>query len=1193
MAQAVPAPPKGTPQQPPEAPRRRSNLLFRVPGFRSGPLARRIVAAIAYVILIPVGAWLTLGTLFGAHPYPVLGVIIGVYFILLPLAPLIGDAIKRGQGMRTLEYGNRVLFPDAYLDLQLSTLNAPWPRVLEGAYNTGERLLFVGYDTQQQRPLNFGTSAEVVSRDGQSVRLRGIRRYRVSRLRLEGFRLGLPRNGCLILLIGLGLLLTGLFSLLVLLPHVLLSGVIRNSASVKRGTATKLSDRLDATEAGSMVPALRRAFEGAITGSPARRRLSEMVGDTQDPVKLVNRVAQVLFGSSVADAYQILAHDDVAERMVTCLHFLNAMQPAPGPPPTIDAEVVAAGSREPDDARVQELLTQLDQRIGLDGVKREVRTLVSLNRMMREREAAGLKPPPTSRHLVFAGAPGTGKTTVARLYAEILAALGLLARGHVVEVSRTDLVGEYVGQTAPKTTAAFNRARGGVLFIDEAYTLSRGSDRGGSGDFGQEAIDALVKLMEDHRDEVVVIAAGYSSEMRQFLRANPGLESRFSRTITFENYTPEQLAQILKLQVRENSYRLADETTDLATRYFRGMRRDEHFGNAREARRLFEKLVEAQSRRLAELTGDGHRLGQGEMTWLLPEDLEAAIGGPTLASIDPDRNASQVEALTAQLNAMVGLDAVKRDVLELKQMIEIARRRATAGLEAPEFARHLVFAGAPGTGKTTVARIYGQLLAALGVLAEGQVVEVARDDLVSGHVGQTALKTRAAFDRARGGVLFIDEAYALTSAEGGQEAIDTLVKLMEDHRDEVVVIAAGYTDEMRKFLQANPGLSSRFSKTLRFENYTPAELLRIVDMQASGRGYELTDEARQVLYRHLQHLRQDERFGNGREARRMFESMVARQAARLGRAHDSTPEELRRILPEDLEEIVGQSAATRASDPARSGRLDELLKQLNDMVGLDGVKREVTDLTHLIAVSEQRRQMGLQDHGFSRHLIFSGAPGTGKTTVARLYGQILQALGVLSQGQLVEVSRNDLVAGYVGQTAQKTHEVFDRARGGVLFIDEAYALAQGGGMGPDFGQEAIDTLVKLMEDYRDEVVVIAAGYTDPMSRFLNSNPGLAARFSRTIEFENYTPEQLATIFSTICRASHFACPPATEAAVRGYFDQLPQGPTFGNGREARRLFEAATISQARRLRQSGSERPPTREDLTTLVPEDVFAALRG
>ncbi|HEY5837124.1 right-handed parallel beta-helix repeat-containing protein [Streptomyces sp.] len=265
------------------------------------------------------------------------------------------------------------------------------------------------------------------------------------------------------------------------------------------------------------------------------------------------------------------------------------------------------------------------------------------------------------------------------------------------------------------------------------------------------------------------------------------------------------------------------------------------------------------------------------------------------------------ETVLGDLDALVGLDSVKREVRTLIDLISVGRRREQAGLKAPSARRHLVFTGSPGTGKTTVARLYGEILASLGVLERGHLVEVARVDLVGEHIGSTAIRTQEAFDRARGGVLFIDEAYALAPEDAGRdfgrEAIDTLVKLMEDHRDAVVVIVAGYTEEMERFLTSNPGVASRFSRTVTFGDYSAEELLRIVESQAADQEYQLGEDTGEALLKYFGAVPRGPGFGNGRTARQTFEAMVERHAVRLAHVAEPTHEELQLLYPEDLPEL--------------------------------------------------------------------------------------------------------------------------------------------------------------------------------------------------------------------------------------------------------------------------------------------------
>ncbi|QIQ03511.1 right-handed parallel beta-helix repeat-containing protein [Streptomyces liangshanensis] len=277
--------------------------------------------------------------------------------------------------------------------------------------------------------------------------------------------------------------------------------------------------------------------------------------------------------------------------------------------------------QDPAPEQLPALMKELEALVGLERVKQEVGSLTKVMQMVKRREEAGLQPPPLSRHLVFAGNPGTGKTTVARLYGRLLAALGLLARGHLVEADRGSLVGEYVGHTSPKTTAVFRRAMGGVLFIDEAYALV---PHGQSTDFGHEAIATLVKLMEDHRDDVVVIAAGYPADMRRFMESNPGLESRFTRTLTFDDYAADELVEIVRYQAVRHQYRLPDETLAALLGYFDGLERAEHFGNGRAARQVFQRMTEQHAERVADLPEPD----TDDLTIIRPQDLPESLAPP-------------------------------------------------------------------------------------------------------------------------------------------------------------------------------------------------------------------------------------------------------------------------------------------------------------------------------------------------------------------------------------------------------------------------------------------------------------------------------------------------------------------------------------------------------------------------------------
>ena len=293
--------------------------------------------------------------------------------------------------------------------------------------------------------------------------------------------------------------------------------------------------------------------------------------------------------------------------------------------------------------------------------------------------------------------------------------------------------------------------------------------------------------------------------------------------------------------------------------------------------------------------------------------------------------------------------------------------------------------------------------------------------------------------------------------------------------------------------------------------------------------------------------------------------------------------------PEAPKTSEPSQAAGEAPEAKAPEKLEDLQKELDGYIGLAAVKKEVRNLIDLVKVHQLREKNGLPVADLSLHMVFSGSPGTGKTTIARLMARIFHSLGILSKGQLVEVDRGGLVAGYVGQTALKTKKAVEKALGGVLFIDEAYALNSSSGN--DFGQEAIDTILKAMEDHRDDLVVIAAGYDDLMNRFIHSNPGLESRFNRFLHFEDYTPEELLAIFKMRCEKGCYELEEDAEGLVRDFLREENRDPeSFGNARGVRNVFERILVCQASRL--AGQE-TVTREDLMRLTAADVEAAWDG
>lgn len=508
-----------------------------------------------------------------------------------------------------------------------------------------------------------------------------------------------------------------------------------------------------------------------------------------------------------------------------------------------------------------------------------------------------------------------------------------------------------------------------------------------------------------------------------------------------------------------------------------------------------------------------------------------------------------------KLESLIGLDTIKSSIRKIK-----AYAIANQGNAKPNL--HMCFLGNPGTGKTEVARIIAGILHENGLLRTDRVVETDRSGLVAGYVGQTAMKTAAVIEEAMGGVLFIDEAYSLvqgdTGGDYGHEAVSTLIKAMEDYRGEFCVILAGYKNQMHEMLASNPGFQSRIQFTLDFPNYNRDELGQIAALMLKSGGYTASNAAKDRMLDITDYIRKEPNFANAREMRNIIEQVIMCQNVRCAGTADKTLElvDVNNYIKENHVNLPTSGEGTERKILTAEDELEQL-------VGLRSVKRMVKKIKAYVKRNKDDSDMNL-------HMCFCGNPGTGKTEVARILSRILYEAGVLPEAKLTETDSSGLISKYVGETASKTLNKINDAMGGVLFIDEAYSLTQSTDNGTaGYGDEAVAVLLKQMEDRRGQFCVILAGYKDEMGAFISTNPGFSSRIQFSLEFPDYTQEELPEIAQRFLQRKKYTIDDDALALVLDIVEYDRLRPNFANARTVRNILEQVIMNQNLRTDEEG------------------------
>jgi len=526
----------------------------------------------------------------------------------------------------------------------------------------------------------------------------------------------------------------------------------------------------------------------------------------------------------------------------------------------------------------------------------------------------------------------------------------------------------------------------------------------------------------------------------------------------------------------------------------------------------------------------------------------------------------KLEETLGKLDKLVGLSEVKYRVKEIIKYLEYQRKIG----EQDNINLNMMFKGNAGTGKTTVANLMAEILYGMGVINSNKVVQVTGKDLIGSHLGETAPKTQRIVDSAVGGVLIIDEAQTIMTSKGSAdypaEAIATLCNSMDRYKNKLVIIFSGYKQDMNIFKNKNAGITSRIGFEIEFEDYGTQELVQIFENKLEEKSFTINEEAKKRIIKNIDKARISRSFGNARYIDNLYEKLI------LAHAFQATDENLKCISVDDI--ILMEKSSVEDEKT-----IDDILKELNSLIGLKDIKNVIDGF---VSVLEFNKKLNRQND-FNMHMIFKGNAGTGKTTVARLIANIYYNLGYINKNKVTEVQSQDLIGEWLGQTGPKTQAVIDSAIDGVLFIDEAYSLMEHKGSNASYTAEAIATLLKAMEDYKERLVVIFAGYTEEMMQFRDLNPGLKSRIGFELTFTDYSIDELLQIFEKKIKDQELKLDKKSLEKVREVLEEAMKVENFGNGRFVDNMVQKVIIEHAKRMKNEMDEKV-----LRLITVEDII-----
>lgn len=821
----------------------------------------------------------------------------------------------------------------------------------------------------------------------------------------------------------------------------------------------------------------------------------------------------------------------------------------------------------------------LKKMVGLANLKKEMDIFVNRVKYNKARRESGIEVRSMPLHAVFLGNPGTGKTTVAKLMGRIFYDMGLLSKGHVCLEERSTLIGKYYGSEEEKVQQALEKAAGGVLFIDEAYQLYIKDD---PKDPGKRALEALLTTLSDEtKRDIVIILAGYTRPMLDLLNANPGLKSRFPNVFRFNDYDEDELMQIADYYLEEHAYKITEDAREAMYHLVKQacMQRDEKFGNGRYIHNLLDnKIIPALALRLVR---DGLLNDLDQLNTIRKEDV-----------VQPEPAEDIVQL--GELNAMVGLEGLKKNIISHLNLIRFLKMRNDLGKYSVFPMLHMVFIGNPGTGKTTVADLIGEIYHSLGLLSSGHIIQANRSVLISNHIGGTEQKTKDVIESARGGVLIIDEADTLCSEskdDFGPRVLETIIQFVSGNPSDILLILTGYPGKIEPVIEKYPLIKSCFPNVFYFEDYTTGELIRIAEKSVGKSGFRFSSDALNVLEQCISEERQlhtNGYFGNAEYVQNLIHTRILlNMSSRL-----ST------VKKEELQQNSGLLEVIEAEDVLNCSLREgaeifdeaEIQKALNELDGLVGLGKIKQNIHHFVRTTRMFQQSGkIPASFFPLKWSFAGNTGTGKSTVAEILARLLKAMRLLNKGHLVELKAEELysVAPYkVDEILKRTME---KSFQGVLFVDGDAPMFKGKENHFDSEQLRIQLsgyAVGLPGTY----ALIIAEHESVRQPLVHSlyRKGITA-FDHTFIFEDYTSDELLEILTRQLEGHELKFTDEAMVHMSEYIGHLKREHHLGyaNARTMKLIADTILRNVYARMSYLEHENPPVGRSGLPVMYDDV------